>query len=143
MIKNMTRYKGEECGIDVVDDTEEYTSKCSFPDSEDICFHKEYKGKRIYRGLFEASKGFRINADVNGSYNFLRKIAERTIKNKIKFDYVYPKFNVFDIMEGVVVQGLVPKRLSLRFDDKKLSQFGNELLVERPIILTISNVNIF
>ena len=93
--------------------------------------------------MFEASKGFRINADVNGSYNFLRKIAERTIKNKIKFDYVYPKFNVFDIMEGVVVQGLVPKRLSLRFDDKKLSQFGNELLVERPIILTISNVNIF
>jgi len=63
--------------------------------------------------LFEASKGFRINADVNGSYNFLRKIAERTIKNKIKFDYVYPKFNVFDIMEGVVVQGLVPKRLSV------------------------------
>ncbi len=66
----MIRYMAEEYGIYVIDDTEEYTSKCSFPDSEDVCFHTEYKGKRIYRGLFEASKGFRSNSDVNGSYNF-------------------------------------------------------------------------
>ncbi len=52
---DMTRYKAEEYGINVIDDTEEYTSKCSFPDSEDICFHTEYKGKRIHRGMFEAS----------------------------------------------------------------------------------------
>lgn len=110
---DMTRYKAEEYGIDVIDDTEEYTSKCSFPDSEDICFHIEYKGKRIYRGMFEASKGFRINADVDGSYNFLRKIADKILKNKTKFDYVYPKFNVFDIIEGVAAHGLVPKRLSI------------------------------
>lgn len=111
---DMTRYKAEEYGINVIDDTEEYTSKCSFPDSEDICFHTEYKGKRIFRGLFEASKGFKINSDVNGSYNFLRKISERVIKTvKTKIDYVYPKFDVYDIMEGVVDHGLVPKRLSI------------------------------
>ena len=48
--------------------------------------------------------------------NFLRKIAERVIKNKTKFD---PKFDIYDIMnskmlsiDGVVDHGLVPKRLS-------------------------------
>ena len=112
----MTRYKAEEYGIDIIDDTEEYTSKCSFPDSEDICFHSEYMGNRIHRGMFEASKGFKINSDINGSYNFLRKIAESIWKknNKnTKFDYVSPKFDVFDIIEGVVDHGLVPKRLSI------------------------------
>jgi putative transposase len=110
---DMTRYKAEEYGIYIIDDTEEYTSKCSFPDSEDICFHTEYKGKRIFRGLFEASKGFRINSDVNGSYNFLRKISEKVLKTKTKFDYVFPKFDILNIIEGVVAHGLVPKRLSI------------------------------
>ncbi len=110
---DMTRYKAEEYGIDVIDDTEEYTSKCSFPDSESIEFHKNYKGKRIHRGMFEASKGFRINADVGGSYNFLRKVSEMVIKNKTKFDYVFPKFDILDIIEGLAVHGLVPERLSI------------------------------
>ena len=30
-------------------------------------------GKRKYRGLFVSSTGKTINADVNGSYNILRK----------------------------------------------------------------------
>ena len=109
----MTRYKAQEYGIDVIYDTEEYTSKCSFLDSEDIFFHTEYMGNRIFRGLFEASKGMRINSDVNGSYNFLRKIAEKVLKAKTQFDYVSPKFNVFDIIEGLAVHGLVPERLSV------------------------------
>jgi putative transposase len=110
---DMTRYKAEEYGINVLDFTEEYTSKCSFPDSEPIEFHAEYKGKRIYRGLFEASKGFRINADVGGSYNFLRKVSELVTKVKTKFDYVSPKFTIESIIEGLAVHGLVPERLSI------------------------------
>jgi len=110
---DMTRYKAEEYGIDVLDFTEEYTSKCSFLDTESVEYHIEYKGKRIYRGLFEASKGFKINADVDGSYNFLRKVADKILKNKTKFDYVYPKFTIESIIEGVVDHGLVPKRLSI------------------------------
>lgn len=110
---DMTRYKGEEYGIDVLDDTEEYTSKCSFLDSESIEFHTKYNGKRIYRGLFEASKGSRINADVNGSYNFLRKVSEIVLKAKTKFDYVSPKFDILDIIEDIVAHGLVPERLSI------------------------------
>jgi putative transposase len=110
---DMTRYKAEEYGIEVIDDTEENTSKCSFPDSESIEFHQEYMGKRIYRGMFEASRGFKINSDVNGSYNFLRKVADKILKPKTKFDYVSPKFNILDIIEGLAVHGLVPKRLSV------------------------------
>jgi putative transposase len=110
---DMTRYKAEEYGIDVIDDTEEYTSKCSFLDSESVEYHNVYMGKRIHRGLFEASKGFRINSDVNGSYNFLGKVAEKVLKTKTNFDYVYPKFSIDTIIEGVVAHGLVPERLSV------------------------------
>jgi len=98
-----TRYKGEEVGIDVEDHTEEYTSKCSFLDTESLEHHDVYIGKRIHRGLFKTPKGIDIsayigskkkkiidiiNTDVQGAYNLLRKVD--------------PKFNVFDIMEGVV-----------------------------------------
>ncbi len=86
---DMTRYKAEEYGIDVIDDTEEYTSKCSFPNSESIEFHDTYMGRRIHRGLFEASKGFKINSDVNGSYNFLRKIAESILNVKTPEVYCF------------------------------------------------------
>ena len=109
----MTRYKAEEYGIDVIDDTEEHTSRCSFLDSESIKHHDVYMGKRIKRGLFVASKGTEINSDVQGSYNILRKIPISKIKQKTKLDNVYPKFDVLDIIEGVVVHGLVPERLSI------------------------------
>ena len=109
----MTKYKAEEVGIDVIDIKENHTSKCSFPDSESIEHHDIYMGKRIHRGMFEASKGMKINADVQGSYNILRKIAEKISKKLTKFDNVYPKFDVLDIIEGVAVHGLVPKRLSI------------------------------
>ncbi len=32
-------------------------------------------GKRVKRGLFQSSTGQAINADVNGSYNILRRFA--------------------------------------------------------------------
>lgn len=31
-------------------------------------------GKRVKRGLFQSSKGIKINADVNGAMNILRKV---------------------------------------------------------------------
>ena len=42
---------------------------------EEIKKHETYLGKRIKRGLFQSSIGKRINADVNGSLNILRKVA--------------------------------------------------------------------
>ena len=70
---SMLEYKCRLVGIDVKLITEEYTSKCSFLDNEEIGKHDVYMGKRKYRGLFISSTGKTINADVNGSYNILRK----------------------------------------------------------------------
>ena len=70
---NMLKYKCELEGIKVIIREESYTSKCSFFDSEDICKHTEYKGKRIKRGLFRTVSGRFVNADLNGALNILRK----------------------------------------------------------------------
>jgi len=50
-----------------------YTSLCSFLDKESIERHDVYLGKRLKRGLYRSATGITINADVNGSYNILRK----------------------------------------------------------------------
>ena len=78
----MLKYKCEMVGINVEIISEEYTSKCSFLDNEDICKHGSYLGKRKYRGLFISSTGRTINADVNGSYNILRKCKPRAFDAK-------------------------------------------------------------
>jgi putative transposase len=66
-------YKAKLKGINVIFQEESYTSKCSFLDNEPIMKHESYQGKRIKRGLFKASNGRLINADVNGSYNIMKK----------------------------------------------------------------------
>ncbi|GHO49933.1 RNA-guided endonuclease InsQ/TnpB family protein [Ktedonospora formicarum] len=70
---HMLTYKAEMVGIHVIWQEESHTSKCSFLDLEPICHHECYVGKRIKRGLFRTSTGKRINADVNGSLNIIRK----------------------------------------------------------------------
>lgn len=70
-------YKLEEKGVKVELEKESYTSKCSFLDNETIKRQDNYKGKRITRGLYKSSEGKLINADVNGSYNILKKYIVR------------------------------------------------------------------
>lgn len=70
---NMLDYKLKLKGIELILINEAYTSKCSFLDSEEIKKHTTYSGKRIKRGLFKTNKGLIINADVNGSFNILKK----------------------------------------------------------------------
>ena len=70
---SMLEYKSKLKGIDFKTITEEYTSKCSFIDEEEIGKHKEYAGKRINRNFFRSKKGIIINADINGAYNILKK----------------------------------------------------------------------
>lgn len=69
----MLAYKAELVGIRVIVREESYTSKCSFLDLETIERHDTYLGRRVQRGLFISAQGRRIQADVNGSYNILRK----------------------------------------------------------------------
>jgi len=64
---DMLSYKAKLVGIAVIVTEESYTSKCSFLDNEPIGKHEVYCGKRVKRGLYRASTGQHINADVNGS----------------------------------------------------------------------------
>jgi putative transposase len=71
----MLAYKAKLLGIGVMLTEESYTSKCSFLDNEPIGKHEVYAGKRVHRGLFRTADGLCFHADVNGSYNILRKVA--------------------------------------------------------------------
>lgn len=75
----MLEYKCQLKGITVIRQEESYTSKCSFIDKDYIPTYGvdddlfKPTGRRVYRGLYKSQKGICINADVNGSYNILRK----------------------------------------------------------------------
>lgn len=67
-------------GIVYVKQEESYTSKASFWDRDEIPIYNNdnpknynFSGKRIYRGMYQCSNGKRLNADINGALNILRK----------------------------------------------------------------------
>ena len=72
------QYKCQLRGITVIVQEESYTSKASFLDNDDIPVYgatknPKFSGRRVKRGLYCTGDGRLINADVNGSYNILRK----------------------------------------------------------------------
>ncbi len=87
---DMLTYKAELVGIGVIITEESYTSKCSFLDHEPIGKHETYAGKRVKRGLFRASDGRFINADVNGSANIIRKVAPNAFADGVEAVVVRP-----------------------------------------------------
>lgn len=91
---NQIKYKAEEEGIDVKILDERYTSKASFIDNDPLpnkFGEYEFSGKRIKRGLYKTKVGILINADVNGSYNILRKCnPEFTCDDRIKGVSLHP-----------------------------------------------------
>jgi putative transposase len=87
---DMLTYKAELVGIRVVTIEESHTSKCSFLDLEPIGHHDRYLGKRVKRGLFLASTGQAINADVNGAYNILRRFAPDAFPQGIASCILHP-----------------------------------------------------
>ena len=87
---DMLSYKCEKVGITVKFQEESYTSKCSFLDMEEICKHEAYCGKRIKRGLYISKDAIKINADVNGSYNILRKAIPSVFNHGIEGFVVNP-----------------------------------------------------
>ena len=80
-IINKTEYKAEEKGIEVKEQEESHTSKCSFLDDEPIEHHKKYTGKRITWSLFKSAKGIIIHADVNAGYNIVKKAIPEAFSN--------------------------------------------------------------
>ena len=88
---NQLKYKCELEGIEILLNEESYTSKCSFIDQEEICKKNIYDGKRIKRGLFKSKFGKLINADLNGSYNIMRKVVPDAFSKGIEGFVVSPK----------------------------------------------------
>jgi putative transposase len=86
----MLTYKAQLVGIAVFITEESYTSKCSFLDMEPIGKHEQYLGKRVKRGLFRACSGQHINADVNGSYNIVRKVVPDAFGQRDRGCVVHP-----------------------------------------------------
>ena len=74
---SLLEYKCRLKGIKFQTITEEYTSKCSFVDDEEIKKHQSYSGRRISRELFKTKNGLIINADINGAYNILKKYMQK------------------------------------------------------------------
>jgi len=70
----MVQYKAGNIGLNVILIEESYTSGTSFLDNELPIKEKYNKDRRIYRGLFISNIGKRINADINGALQIMRKV---------------------------------------------------------------------
>ena len=76
-------YKCEDEGIKFIKTNESYTSGTSFLDGEEPIEKNYNKDRRIHRGLFQSEKGEYINADVNGSYQIMKKVFPKAFANGI------------------------------------------------------------
>ena len=83
------RYKACLAGINFMTVEESYTSKTSFLDEEKLHSYKRNKPKKKYiflgnrfaRSLFRSKDGFVIHADINASFNIIRKVTGDIIYN--------------------------------------------------------------
>lgn len=96
---SMIRYKSEKEGINIILQEESYTSKASFFNLDEIPTYKKsledkysFSGYRVKRGLYKLKDDKRtINADVNGSYNILRKAIPNAFADGIEGFAVIPE----------------------------------------------------
>ena len=105
---DMLTYKAKLVGIRVVVREESYTSQASFLDLDAIPTYNPnqlsppvFSGKRETRGLYRARDGRRIHADVNGSYNTLRK----------EFPHAFPHSRLAG--QGIEAPAVAPRRLAV------------------------------
>ena len=104
----MLQYKAQLVGITVIVREESYTSKASFLDLDPIPTYDpnnreqhHFSGKRETRGLYRAANGRRVQADVNGGYNTLRK----------EFPHAFPESQARP-GQGIVGAAVHPRRMS-------------------------------
>jgi putative transposase len=94
---DMLTYKAELVGIKVIVTEESYTSVASFLDGDFIPVYggpkaksAKFSGRRVKRGLYKSKIGVKFNADVNGSYNIIRKVVPDAFCNGIEGVVVHP-----------------------------------------------------
>ncbi len=86
----MVSYKAEPYGINVIMNEESYSSGTSFLDGEEPTKENYDKSRRVHRGLFVSNQGIRINADVNGSLQIMKKVFPNAFVNGIEDVVLYP-----------------------------------------------------
>ncbi len=92
----MLTYKAELVGIQVRITEESYTSRASFLDADPLPIFDPtqpaptFSGRRVKRGLYRLANGRHINADVNGSYNIIRKVAPEAFAQGSRGCVVHP-----------------------------------------------------
>ena len=82
----MIQYKAKLAGITFIQVNESYTSGTSFLDNE--LPTKEYynSNRRKFRGLFLSNNLKRINADVNASFQIMKKVYDKfTYDHSVKY----------------------------------------------------------
>ena len=84
------QYKAEEFGIQVIVTEESYTSGTSFLDREYPIKENYNKSRRKHRGLFISNNGKKINADVNGSYQIIKKVFPKAFADGIEGVGLHP-----------------------------------------------------
>ena len=83
-------YKCETEGIIFKSTEESYTSGTSFLDKEEPIKENYDKSRRVHRGLFVTSNGEEINADVNGSYQIMKKVFPNAFTDGIEGVGLHP-----------------------------------------------------
>ena len=100
------RYKALLAGINFMTVEESYTSKTSFLDEEKLHSYKTnqpkkgytYLGDRFTRSLFRTKNGYVIHADINASFNIIRKVTGN---------------NIYNFVDIVSIRGSCPKRVKI------------------------------
>ena len=86
----MLFYKGENVGVKVILTEESYTSGTSFIDGESPTKENYNKSRRVNRGLFISNSGKKINADVNGSLQIIKKVIPEVFSDGVEGIGLYP-----------------------------------------------------
>ena len=102
------RYKALLAGINFMTVEESYTSKTSFLDEEKLHSYKAkhskpkkdytFLGDRFARSLFRTKKGYVIHADINASFNIIRKVTGD---------------NIYVFINMRAIRGSCPKRVKI------------------------------
>lgn len=90
MFINQLKYKCENVGINFIVTEESYTSGTSFIDNEHPTKENYDKSRRVTRGLFRSNNGVLINADLNGSYQIMRKAIPEAFVDGIQGADLHP-----------------------------------------------------
>ncbi len=90
MFMSMLVYKCQNKGIRYVETEEAYTSGTSFLDKENPVKENYNKERRVYRGLFVSNEGKKINADVNGAYQIMKKVVPDVFNKGIEGAGLHP-----------------------------------------------------